>query len=358
MTGYDYGNARLRARRAGLLRREQYAALAGRELPGLLAALAASGYQAQAEHAASTRPLRLVERLVRERLAAALGDVAGFYRDQAATVVATIFGRFDVPNVLAVLRAAHQGGTAGLDGAALLPGGRLDVRTAREAASQPELPAAARLLAGRRLPDPDSAAVLLTASRHYQVDTSLAAVEHAVAWAGRAHQARVLAAAGPAAEPVTAVLWRETDDQNLLLALRLREAGQPPGVASGSGPGGGRFLPGGIVPDSQLGAIAGALARGDAVAVAEAGPAAARWGPALTAWADTGDLAALHDRLDAERLREDLRLLRAADPLGPAAVLYHVLAHQAQARNIRLLAQAAAGTISHDAARRQLIEPG
>lgn len=357
MTGYDYGNARLRARRAGLLRREQYAALAGRDLPGLLAALAATGYRAQAADTAAMGPLRLAERLVREHLAAALDDVTTFYRDRAATVVAAIFGRFDVHNVLTLLRAAHQGGAAGLDGAALLPGGRLDVRTAREAAGQPELPAAARLLAGRRLPDPDSAAALLAASRRYELDTSLAAVEHAVTWAGRAHQIQVLAAAGPAAEPVTAVLRRETDDQNLLLALRLREAGQPPAAASGPGLAGRPFLPGGTVPDGQFADIQRAPGRADARTAATAGPAAARWGSALAAWADSGDLAALHARLDAGRLRADLRLLRRADPLGPAAVLYHVLAHQAQARNVRLLAQAAAGTISHDAARQRLISP-
>jgi V/A-type H+-transporting ATPase subunit C len=357
VTGYDYGNARLRARRADLLRREQYAALAGRDLPGLAAALAATGYRAQAEDAASIGPPRLVERLVRAQLATALGDVAGFYRDRAAAVVAAIFGRFDVHNALALLRAAHQGGAAGPDGAALIPAGRLDARTAREAASQPELPATARLLASRRLPDPDSAAALLAAARHYELDTSLAAVEHAVARAGRAHQIHVLSAAGPAAEPVTAVLRRETDDQNLLLALRLREAGQPPAAANGPGPASRPFLPGGTVPDGQFAAIQGAPARADLLAVATTGPAAARWGSALTAWADDGDLAALQARLDSERLRADLRLLRGADPLGPAAVLYHVLAHQAQARNIRLLAQAAAGTISHDAARQQVIEP-
>jgi hypothetical protein len=53
VTGYDHGNTRLRARRAAL-RGEQYAALLGRDLPGLLAALAATSYRPQAAAAAGT----------------------------------------------------------------------------------------------------------------------------------------------------------------------------------------------------------------------------------------------------------------------------------------------------------------
>jgi len=48
VTGYDYGSARLRARRRGLLRHEQYAGLLGRDGPGLLAGLAASSCLPQA----------------------------------------------------------------------------------------------------------------------------------------------------------------------------------------------------------------------------------------------------------------------------------------------------------------------
>ena len=356
MNGYDYGNARLRARRAALLRADQYASLAGRDLPGLLTALAATCYKAQADAAADRAggPLRLVERLVCDHLAAALGDVAGFYHDQAKAVVTAMLGRFDVQNVLALLRAAHHGGAPAVS-AALVPAGRLSPRTAREAAAQPDLPAAARLLAGHELPDPDSAAALRRAARHYELDASLAPVEHAVARAGRAHQLQTLTAAGPTAEPVTAALHRETSDQNLMLALRLREAGDRPATGRAAGHGGGPFLPGGTVPNGQLAAVQAAPARAGAAATAAA--TAARWRPALTAWADGGDLATLQAALDTERLRAELRLLRRADPLGPAAVLHHVLAHQVQARNIRLLAHAAAGDISHDTARQQLIEP-
>jgi vacuolar-type H+-ATPase subunit C/Vma6 len=356
VTGYDYGNTRLRARRAALLRGEQYAALLGRDLPGLLAALAATSYRPQAEAAAgaSGGGLGLLYRVTRDHLAAALADVAGFYRSRAGDVVAALLGRFDVHNVLALLRAAHHGRAEAAADTALVPVGRLGARTASEAAAQPDLPAAARVLAAGRLPDPETAAVLAAASRRYEVDTNLAAVEHAVARSARAHQLRVLTAAGPAAEPAVAALRRETDDVNLLLALRVREAGGS-AADSGSGMAGPPCLPGGTVPDGRLAAIRRAPARADVLAAAA--PASARWRSPLTAWAEGGDLATLQASLDTERLRAELRLLGRADPLGPAPVLHHVLAHQVQARNIQLLAQVAAGAIDRDTARQHLITP-
>jgi vacuolar-type H+-ATPase subunit C/Vma6 len=353
VTGYDYGNARLRARRALLLRREHYAGLLGHDLPGLLAALMATSYRPQAEAAAgaSGGGLGLLYRVAHDHLAAALADVPGLYRNRAGDVAAAVLGRFDVHNVLTALRAAHRGGTAAVTGTAFVAAGRVDARTAREASGQPDLPAAARLLAGRRLPDPDSAAALLAAARQYEPGASLGSVEHAVACAARAHQLRVLTAAGAEAEPAASALRRETDDANLLVALRLREAAQE---RPGQGPWS-PYLPGGTVPAGLLAAIQGAPARADVLAAAA--PAPDRWRSALAAWAERGDLAALQGGLETGRLRTELRLLRRADPLGAATILQHVLAHQAQARNIRLLAQAAAGAIGHDTARQGLITP-
>ena len=353
MTGYDYGNTRLRARRAALLRREHYATLLGRDLPGLLTALAATCYRPQAEAAAgaSGGGLALLYRVADNHPGAALADVPGFYRGRAGNVVAALFGRFDVGNVVALLRAAHHRRAGDAARNALMLAGRLDPRTAGEAGAQPDLPAAARLLAGSRLPDPDSAAVLLAAARRYEVDTSLAAVEHAVASAARAHQLRVLTAAGAAAEPVAAALRRETDDLNLLLALRLREAANGQATGNTESP----YLPGGTVPGGLLTAIRRAPARADVLAATAAAPG--RWNSPLAAWADGAGLATLEVRLHTGRLRAELAVLRRADPLGAAPVLHHVLAHQAQTRNIRLLAQAAAGAIGHDTAQQHLITP-
>jgi vacuolar-type H+-ATPase subunit C/Vma6 len=356
MSGYDYGNTRLRARRAALLRRDHYHGMLGRDLPGLLAALAATSYRPQAE-AVALRPggqLAQLYQAADDHLAAALTGISSYYRGRAHNVVTALLGRFDLEAVLALLRAAHHGTLPSGAGALPPPVARLDTATARLAAREPDLPAAARFLAARRLPDPDSAGALLTAQRRYEIDTDLARLEETVARAARGHQLRVLTAAGPPAAPAAAALRRETDDRNLLLALRLREPGtnRSGGTASEHA---GAYLPGGTVPLPLFNAIQRIAERAQVVpAATQARPA---WHDALADWAVGGSLAALHARLDTERLRTDLRLLARADPLGPAPVLHHVRAHQAQARNLRLLAQAAAGAVSHEEARRQLVPP-
>jgi V/A-type H+-transporting ATPase subunit C len=350
MSGYDYGNTRLRARRTGLLRDEQYAALAGRDLPALVTALAATSYRPQAE--AASADLGSLNRVVRDHMVTALADVSGFYRGRAGDVVAALLGRFDVHAVLTVLRARHHGIPAETACALLLPVGAVSAQTARRAAREPDLPAAARFFAARRLPDADTAAVLLHAQRRYEIDGDLACVEEAVARSARTRQATVPAAAGPEAEQVTTAIRREIDDLNLLLALRLRASG--PG---GSGTGGPKaYLPGGSVSLSALRAIQQAPTRPDAVA-AVPGSAHQAWRGPLSAWSENGDLTVLHADLEDERLRTQLQALRKGDPLGAAPVLHYVLAHQAQARNLRLLGQAAVGAVSHDDARRHLIAP-
>lgn len=352
MSGYDYGNTRLRARRAGLLRGEQYAALAGRGLPALLTALAATSYRPQAEAAGTD--LGSLNRIVRDHMITTLADVSAFYHGRAGDVVAALLGRFDLHAVLTVLRARHHGTPAEAACALLVPVGAISAETARRATREPDLAAAARFFAARRLPDADTAAVLLRAQRRYEIDGDLARVEETVTRSARARQAAVLAAGGPEAEQVTTAIRREADDLNLLLALRLREAG-----ANGSGNGGREaYLPGGSVPLTVLRAIQRAPTRADAVAtVPGPGPGHQAWRGPLADWSRSGDLAVLHADLEDERLRTQLRALRGGDPLGAAPVLHYVLAHQAQARNLRLLGLAAVGAVSHDQARRHLITP-
>jgi vacuolar-type H+-ATPase subunit C/Vma6 len=354
MTGYDYGNTRLRGRRAGLLRGPQYAALADRDLPALVAALATTSYRPQAE--AASADLESLNRVARDHMVAALTGVRGFYRGRAGKVAAAVLGRFDVHAVLTVLRARHLGSPADAACALLIPVGAVSADTARRAAGEPDLPAAAGFFAARRLPDAGTAATLLRAQARYEIDGDLASVEEAVTRTARSHQAQVLAEAGAEADQVTSALAREADDLNLLLALRLRE-----GDAGGSGAGDSAgaddaYLPGGLVPLPVLRAARRSPSRQEAVAAAET-TGHETWRGPLADWSRGGDLAGLHAALLDEGLRAQLRTLRGGDPLAAAPVLYYVLAHQAQARNLRLLGQAAVGAISHDQARRRLIAP-
>ena len=270
-------------------------------------------------------------------------------------MVTALLGRFDVHNVLTLLRQHHHGTEPGTAAAPLVPVGRLDAETALEAAGQPDLPAAARLLAARGLPDSGSAEVLLTAQRRYEIDADLACIEQAVAVCARAHQMKVLTAAGPAADLAADALRRETDDLNLLLALGLRESANGRARGSAADAIAQAYLPGGTVPPLRLATIGQAPARADVLAAAA--PVRAAWRGPLAAWAERSDLATLHADLDTERLRTEFRLLRRADPVGAATILHYVLAHETQARNLRLLAHAAVGAVSQATVRRHLVIP-
>ena len=356
MIGYEYGNTRLAARRSALLRAEQYAGLPGGGPRELLAALAATSYRPQAEAAAKDSGERLEPfyRMARDHLIAALTGIASFYTGPAGEVVAALLGRFDVHNALTLLRARHYGASPVDALPLLLPVGRLGTQTAREVAALPDLPAAARLLAARRLPDRDTAAALLAAQRRYELDTDLGALEQAVAHSARTHQVEVLTAAGQPAAVAAAALRREADDLNLVLILRQREQANGRDAAS-AGTAGQLYLPGGTLRAAQLTVLRRVPARADVLAAAvSARPA---WRGPLAAWAGGGSLAMLHADLETQRLRRQCRMLRRGDPLGAAMVLYYVLAHEAQARNVRLLAQAAAGVLSQDEAHRHLVVP-
>jgi vacuolar-type H+-ATPase subunit C/Vma6 len=353
MTYYDYGNTRLRAREAALLRGEQYTGLLGRDLPGVLAGLASTAYRphVDAVTAEGHRHLDALYRVARAHLVAALAGIPAFYRGRAHQVVAALFARFDVDAVLAVLRARHHGIAADLVGAGPPALGQVDPEILRQAARQPDLPAAAAFLAERGLPDPTTAVVLRKARHRYEVDTDLARFEAAVAHAAHAHQLSVLVRAGRDAEPALAAFRRETDDRNLLLALRLREAAIDQNARGERAEG---HLPGGVITGARLLTIAGAGSRAEVLAALPTGYGRR---DCLRAWAEGGDLAALHTDLATERLRGDLRLLRRDGQAGAATVLRYLLAHQAQARNLRLIAQVAAGLLAEHEARRQLVMP-
>jgi V/A-type H+-transporting ATPase subunit C len=356
VSGYEYGNTRLAARRSALLRAEQYAVLPGDNARDLLAGLAATPYRPQAEAAAKDSGERLEPfyRMTRDHLIAALTGIASFYTGPAGEVVAALLGRFDLHNSLTLLRARHHGTAPGHALSLLLPVGRLGAQTAREVASLPDLPAAARLLAARRLPDRDTAAVLLAAQRTYELDTELGALEQAVTHSARTHQVKVLTESGQPAAEAEAALRREADDLNLVLILRQREQANGRDAAS-AGTAGQPHLPGGTLRAAQLTVLRRAPARADVLAAAvSARPA---WRGPLAAWADGGSLATLHADLETQRLRTQCRMLRRGDPLGAAPVLYYVLAHEAQARNVRLLAQAAVGILTQPQARGHLVVP-
>ena len=331
MSGYDYGNSRLRARRAGLLRGDQYAALTGRDLPALITALAATAYRPQAEVADAD--LESLHRIVRDHMTLALAGIRGFYRGRAGDVVTALLGGFDVHAVLSVLRARHHGISADTACALLIPAGAVSEETARRAAREPDLAAAARFFTTRRLPDPDTATALRHAQHRYEIDGDLAAVEETVTRSARDRQSAVLSAAGAEARQVAAAIRHEADDLNLLLALRLREAGDRRAASAGPA----AYLPGGSLPLVVLRAIQRAPSSQDAVAAV---PGQAWRGP-LAGWSRELDRRGIFPPIDV--LPSLSRLMNAGIGAGSTRDHHRELADQlyacyARGRSVRDLA--------------------
>ena len=156
-----------------------------------------------------------------------LEEMRSFYAERARRLVDLLLSRFDIHNVVTVLRA--QAGTkrpAGDALNALVPVGWLVEPVAGETLRQNELAGAVDLLA-RRMPDREQADALRRASAEYERTEDLAALERTVVTDHALRTTAALAAAGPDARTLLAVVRREIDEHNLLVALRLRMRWRP-----------------------------------------------------------------------------------------------------------------------------------
>jgi V/A-type H+/Na+-transporting ATPase subunit C len=138
---FVYGNTRLRARKAELLGAAEYEALLGRDLEGLVEALTASAYRADLEAALAVTGAdrRALNEALRRHLARALEGLRAFYEGSARELVDLLLSRFDLHNLLTLVRGRVRGQAAEEVLANVLPLGALGGAPAQEIASQPEL---------------------------------------------------------------------------------------------------------------------------------------------------------------------------------------------------------------------------
>jgi vacuolar-type H+-ATPase subunit C/Vma6 len=353
MSEYDYANARIRGLRSRLLAPHDFdALLAQPTVEGLLAALASTDYGPDLE-AARQRPsavggdphLRLLDEAVAGNLARRLRGLRGYFTAPAAgrptrasQLLAVLFARYDVQNVVAVLRGLAAGAAPREIDAALLPAGDLDASQLRELAGLPDVPACVAHLAHWEL---DWAGALATALPAYQETTAagggpraLPALELALRRGFAEWAARALVGRDPNTALVRDLLALEADAANVSAVLRLRRAGirpEPPALAA-------LLVPRGMVPAEALTALLAERALADAVG-------ALRRTPLRRVLAVGAPQGAGLDEAVALELAVERYLARWAhaqvyrDPLGIGlAVAYHA-AKVEEARALRLLAR-------------------
>jgi len=106
MSGFDYGNARLRAMKSRLLtKRELESLLETSHLEALIAALAKTVYQKPVEAALTrTTGIDCIDLALRSDLMNTVGSMGKFFQDRAKKQVNIVLGFYDVHNIKAVLR--------------------------------------------------------------------------------------------------------------------------------------------------------------------------------------------------------------------------------------------------------------
>jgi vacuolar-type H+-ATPase subunit C/Vma6 len=340
MTGaaFAYGNTRVRARLPDLLSRPDLERLLTLDDDALLGELARTPYarEVQAEAARSRLP-RSLQRAITRHLARALRELRSFYEDTAHDTIDLLLRRWDLHNLLVVVRTQASGLSEQDPTPALVPLGGLDEATAAELARQGQPEAAVDRLVAWRLPTPALAAALGRAWAAYERDEDLAVLEWQLAVTAYASLLERAGELGKPADPVADALRREIDLVNVMAVLRTA-------AETRTDDRGVRVVPGGKVSPAALAAAAREDGAADAARQLAAAPAAGRWSAPLERFADEGDdLARLEAELEAVIAAAARRDLRVADPLGAAVPVAYATLKAVEARNLRLVAEAAAG---------------
>jgi vacuolar-type H+-ATPase subunit C/Vma6 len=339
-----YGNTRLRARRARLLGPAQLEALAGRDVDGLLAALAQDTAYAPDVQDALVRAsgLRALLDAVRSHLARNLEELRSFYADERArALVDLLLAPWDLHNLLVLLRGRALGRPAEEVLAEHVPVGAIDGPAASAIAGQPDLAHAVSLLYAWRLPDPETARALDRAWPEWERTEDLPALERAVAVAHAARRVAALRAAGDEAEPLRRALRWEADARNVLVALRVREAlaeGELPELPDLDA----LLLPGGRLRAARLQDAARRPEPERLAAELGAGTDVPGLPEALGRWARGAGLVEVQGVLEQRRHRALVDGFTRGDPLGLDVPLAWTTAKAVEVRNLRLLATGAA----------------
>lgn len=335
VSGFEYGNTRLRARRSQLLGDADYHELflAG-TTERMLGVLRTTAYGPDVERALVQHDaLRRLDGAVRGHLVRSLGDVRRFYSGRAAEGVELLLGRWDLRNLLAVLRSkARPAAHAELD-SMLVPAGVLDATALAELAAQPSLRSAIELMVAWDLPSRPTARHLLREWPRFEEAGDPSVFEDALtlAWADSVDHS-LATWRGTALDTV---LRAEVDQVNLLASLRRRDD-----RAAGSPDDDGVHLPGGTINTRVLDRIEHAPTSAEAFAVLAEQHMASELAAALRDWNDDQGLSALGGRIEQAIARTAAGLFVQGDPLGIAIPVAFVLAKECEARNVRFLARA------------------
>ena len=356
---FNYGNARLRARKTHLLGRPDYESLLGKDVDGVLGTLASTAYGPEVEGALTRfSGARRLHEAVRVNLGRSLEEMRSFYSGEARELVNVLLSRWDLHNTIALLRGEAIRPHTEDALMYVYPVGTLTDALAREITRQNEFAVAVGLLIRWKLPDPETAATLREAWPEYERTENLAALEHAATAGWTARTTEALAGKSADGEILRNFFERETNEKNVLVALRLRKAierGELSGLPASDE--WGAYLPGGSVATEKLDDAVRLPDPGAAAnSLADAGPRD-RWRLPLERWSSGAGLLALQKEFEERRISDAVGLFTRGDPLGLGVPIAYAVAKENEAKNLRLVAEGAARGLDPELARGQIFVP-
>jgi V/A-type H+-transporting ATPase subunit C len=347
--GFDYGNARVRVRRAELFNRGRYEELVGLDVDRLLATLSDTPYRPDLVVATPRYGgVRLLDEALRTNLARALQDLVTWYHGPAALPVELVVGRWDVRNLRTILRGQYARADPDEIRASLVPAGALRDDVLGELADQPGLRPTVELMVAWGVPNPATARAVARTFEDFESSGDFQALERTLDRATTVRLSRALTDIEP---EVARILRAEIDQNNLLTALRLYQAGSEGQEWDPAE----RFLPGGALPGSELARATRAGDRSAAAAILSQVSPEAAWRPALERWSESGNLVALVDDLEETLTRRAAGMIITADPLGPGVPLAYVWAKENEVGNLRTIGAALAAEVPPELIEEELV---
>ena len=334
---YGYANARIRALKSCLLNRQDYEALIAAANGGaLIQLLARSAYKPDVE-AALVRysGIRCVADALRRNVTRTVGSLRRFFDGRARELIEMLTARWDLFNLIAILRGQARGVAAEEILSALVPAGALTETELRELVKQSTIQATSELMLTWRLPFAGALAEALRLS-----GGELASVE------SRLYQIHFRdASSGLGSETndalVREMLETEIDVTNLVLLLRLaplRRRTSATAVTSSVIDTRALLIPGGSLPLYLLAELADAA---DVEALIGR-LADVSYGPTLRQRLDqyrqSGDVTVLERALEKLLALKGIRMFH-HDPLTIGIAIGYLWAKTTETANIRIINQ-------------------
>jgi V/A-type H+-transporting ATPase subunit C len=334
MTGYEYGNTRLRAMRARLLTRADFAGMvATGSLDRMLAMLADTAYGPDVEAAlVRFKGLHRLDEAIRSNLARALRQMASFYDERPRDRVDLLLDRWDLHNLRALLRLPRAPSTPGDISGLLVPAGRLTDIELSELAALPDIRARLDLMVAWDLPSPATTTALARAGVEYELHGDTTVLESAL---DQAYAARMDEILGDESTRAAAILRAERDARNLGASLRARAArlDREPGWSEDFD----GYVDGGLVPIAVLEEVAATDLAETVAGLLTRTRLLPGWDEAILDWVAHHGLTSLADQLQRATTAAAIRGFVTGDVLGFDIPVAFTFAKEAEARNLRLI---------------------